>query len=103
VYLYEILNTKRLATKLIYVNDVPFSVCGEGKAKKDLANQKAPPSKKKRSPQEEKKTAINPADDDDNLEFFSYSTNDSAINCGSTIVNDRFIIFAAHCQSQFQK
>jgi hypothetical protein len=81
----------------------PLLVCGEGKAKKDLAPQNALTSKKKRSPQEEKKTAINPADDDGNLEFFSYSTNDSTITCGSTILNDRFIIFAAHCQSQFQK
>jgi hypothetical protein len=80
------------------------SVCGEGKAKKDLSPRNALPSKKKRSPQEKEETKVfNPADDIDNLEFFSYSTNGSAITCGSTIVNDRFIVFAAHCQSQFQK
>jgi V8-like Glu-specific endopeptidase len=34
---------------------------------------------------------------------FTYSTNNASISCGSTIINDRFVIFAAHCQSQFQK
>ncbi len=80
-----------------------FLDCGEGKAKKDLASRNALPSKNKRSPQEEMEVTANPVDDGDNLEFFSYSTNESLISCGSTIINDRFIIFAAHCQSNFQK
>jgi len=96
-------NTVSAFIKKTFSKFLTFLDCGEGKAKKDLEPQNVLPNKKKRSPQEEMEVTANPVDDDDNSEFFSYSTNDSAISCGSTIINDRFIIFAAHCQSQFQK
>jgi hypothetical protein len=84
-----------------------FSVCGEGKAKKDFEPQTdavtagaTKITKEKRSLEQEQ---VNNNNDSDELEFFSYSTQDSNINCGSTIISDKFVIFAAHCQTQFQK